>query len=82
MLTAVSTGGAVAYGISLWLILAIAPATVTALKGQWMLLIAGFVTVGIVWMIAAFRLARPNSWWSRRLYGPDKAGRAQRRYGV
>ena len=81
MLIAVSTGGAVAYGIGLWLILVIAPATVTGLKGQWALLAAGFLTIGFVWMIAAFRLARPDSWWSRRFYGPDKMVRAQHRYG-
>ena len=28
--------------------------------------------MGFVWWIAAFRLARPESWWARRLYGPKK----------
>ena len=82
MLIAISTGGALVYGIGLWLVLIIAPVTVTGLKGRWGLLAAGLLTVGIVWMIAALSLARPNSWWSRRFYGPDKLARAQRRYGT
>lgn len=56
------------------------PATVTALKGQWLLFAAGFLTVGTVWWIAGLRLARPGSWWDRRVYGPDKRRRAERRY--
>lgn len=80
-LLAVSTGLAVAYGIGLWVVLIVAPATVTALKGQWALFGAGWLTLGMVWWIAALRLARPGSWWSRRLYGPDKLARAQSRYG-
>ena len=32
---AVSKGVAIAYGIGLWVVLIVAPATITALKGQW-----------------------------------------------
>ena len=53
-----------------------------ALKGQWVLFAAGWLTVGLVWWIAAPRLARPGSWWSRHFYGPDKHARAQARYGA
>ena len=79
-LFAVSTGVAIAYGVSLWVVLIIGPATVTALKGQWRLFDAGFNTLGFVWWITAFRLARPESWWARRLYGPRKMARAEARY--
>jgi hypothetical protein len=78
---AVSTGLAIAYGIALWLALVVGPAAVTALKGQWLLFVAGLLTVGFVWWIAAFRLARPGSWWVRRFYDGDKLARAERRYG-
>jgi hypothetical protein len=79
-LLAASTGVAIAYGIGLWVMLIIGPATVTAVKGQWPLFDAGFNTVGFVWWIAAFRLARPESWWARHLYGPKKLARAEARY--
>lgn len=79
-LLAVSSGVAIAYGIGLWVVLLIGPATVTAVKGQWRLFDAGFNTVGFVWWIAAFRLARPESWWARHLYGPKKLARAEVRY--
>lgn len=78
---AVSTGVAIAYGVALFAVLIVGPATVTALKGQWLLFAAGFLTVGTVWWIAALRLARPGSWWDRRVYGPDKHRRAASRYG-
>jgi hypothetical protein len=64
-LFAVSRSVAIAYGIALWVVLIIGPATVTALKGQWRLFDAGFNTVGFVWWISAFRLARPESFWAR-----------------
>jgi hypothetical protein len=53
-----------------------------ALKGQWALFVAGWLTLGMVWWIAALRLARPRSWWSRHVYGPDKLARAESRYGA
>lgn len=81
-LLAVSTGVAIAYGIGLWIVLIVGPMTITALKGQWFLFVAGWLTLGMVWWITALRLARPRSWWSRRFYGPDKLARAQSRYGA
>jgi hypothetical protein len=80
-LLAVSTGVAIAYGIGLWVVLIVGPLTVTALKGQWALFAAGWITVGVVWWIAALRLARPRSWWASHFYGEDKLARAQDRYG-
>jgi hypothetical protein len=79
-LLAVSTGVAIAYGIGLWVVLIIGPATVTALKRQWVLFAAGWITLGMVWWIAALRLGRPESWWARHLYGPKKLARAKARY--
>jgi hypothetical protein len=34
----------------------------------------------MVWWIAALRLARPESWWARHLYGLKKLARAKARY--
>jgi hypothetical protein len=79
---AVSTAMAIAYAAVLWIVFIIAPLTVTALKRQWLLFAAGWLTVGIVWWIASLRLARPESWWARRFYGPDKLSRAEARYGT
>jgi hypothetical protein len=79
-LLAVSTGVAVAYGVALLVALIVAPATITALKGQWLLFAAGWLALGMVWWIAAMRLARPRSWWARHRYGPDKLARAMARY--
>jgi hypothetical protein len=60
--------------------LVLVPAIVTALKGQWLLLAAGVLLLGFVWLIAAFRLARPNSYWARHFYSPEKLERARARY--
>jgi hypothetical protein len=79
---AVSNAVAIAYGIGLAVLLIIAPLTITALKGQWAFFVAGWITIGVVWWIAALRLARPRSWWARHLYGPDKLARANDRYGA
>jgi hypothetical protein len=73
---------AVVYTVALFAVLIVAPLLVTALKRQWLLFAAGWLTIGLVWWIASLRLARPDSWWARRFYGPDKLARAQRRYGT
>jgi hypothetical protein len=67
------------YLIALWT-LCLAPAVLTALKGHVALFLAGFLTIGVVWLIAAFRLAKPNSPWARRWYDTGKMRRSQERY--
>ncbi len=79
MLTAVTTTQ-VLIAVGLWLFLLV-PGVVTALKGQWLLLAVGLLVGGIVWMIVAFRLARPNSFWARHFYDETKRERSQARYG-
>jgi len=71
---------ALVYTIALFALLFVIPVTVTALKGQWLLFAAGWLTIGVVWWIAALRLARPSSWWARHAYGPNKLARARSRY--
>jgi len=80
----VSWVGAVSAGefvlvLVVWAVV-LTPAAVTALKGHLALFVAGFLLLGLVWLIAAVRLARPNSFWARRFYGPEKLERSQSRY--
>jgi hypothetical protein len=56
------------------------PAGITCSKGRWVAFVLGFLLVGIIWWVAACRLARPSSWWARRFYGPEKMQRALNRF--
>jgi hypothetical protein len=56
------------------------PAAITWSKGQRAAFFLGFLLLGMVWVIAACRLARPSSWWARRFYGPEKMQRALNRF--
>jgi len=55
-------------------------AGVTVAKGHVALFFAGLLTIGLVWLIAAPRLAKPNSPWANRFYGSEKLERSRRRY--
>jgi len=57
------------------------PAGITWSKGQHTAFFLGFLLLGMVWVVAACRLARPSSWWARRFYGPEKMKRAEVRFG-
>ncbi|GAB3430414.1 hypothetical protein [Flindersiella endophytica] len=52
---------------------------ITALKGRSELLVIG-VFFHPVWWVGAFLLAKPNSWWARKLYDGEKLAQSQRRY--
>jgi hypothetical protein len=56
------------------------PITVAELKDQRFLASFGWWTFGGDLVIGAFRLARPESWWARHLYGRRKKARAEDRY--
>lgn len=56
------------------------PAGITWSKGQRAAFWLGFLVIGLIWLVAALRLARPDSWWAHRFYGPQKMERARRRY--
>ncbi len=71
----------VVIAVGLWL-LVLVPGFVTAPKGQWLFLGVGLLVGGLVWLIVAFRLARPNSFWARRFYGEEKLRGSQARYGA
>lgn len=77
---ALTTGGAL-YVVVVYALLAVLPGAVTWLKGQRLIFVVGLLFGGILWIVSAFRLARPSSWWSKRYYGGRKLERAVRRYG-
>lgn len=56
------------------------PAGITWSKGHRVEFVLGFVLLGLVWWVAACRLARPGSWWARRFYGQKKMQRALNRF--
>jgi hypothetical protein len=56
------------------------PAGITWSKGQRAAFFLGVLLLGMVWVVAACRLARPSSWWARRFYGPEKMQRALDRF--
>lgn len=78
---AVSTGIQISYVVGLVVVLFLGPVTVAEMKGNSILVGAGWFTLGITWWIAAFRLAKPESWWARNFYGPRKLARAEARWG-
>jgi len=57
------------------------PAGITLSKGHRAAFVLGFLIMGMIWIVAACRLARPSSWWARRFYGPKKMQRAIDRFG-
>lgn len=54
-------------------------ATLTVLKGKHGMFVGGFL-LGVLWIVAAIRLAMPDSVWARTFYGPDKLGESVRRH--
>ena len=66
--------------LPLWLLLIVGPATVTLLKGQYIVFVLGWLMLGPVWSVACFRLAKPDSYWARHYYGAAKRARSQRRF--
>jgi len=56
------------------------PAGITWSKGRRVEFVLGFLLLGMIWIVAACRLARPSSWWARRFYGPEKMQRALDRF--
>jgi protein-S-isoprenylcysteine O-methyltransferase Ste14 len=57
------------------------PAGITWSKGHRVAFFLGFLIIGVVWYVAACRLAYPSSWWARHFYGPKKMNQAVARFG-
>jgi hypothetical protein len=66
--------------LSILILMVGVPAGITWSKGQRAAFFLGFLLLGMVWVVAACRLARPSSWWARRFYGPEKMQRALDRF--
>ena len=73
-----STTGAILFAVALLTLLIICP-IITAMKGK-----GGVFVLGIMfhpcWAFGAIRLAKPDSYWARRFYGPDKIRLARIRF--
>lgn len=54
---------------------------VCLLKGKLITGLLGMV-IPVIGPVGAIRLAKPESFWARRFYGPEKAQRAQQRFGA
>ena len=65
---------------ALVLVLYLSAGVVTLLKAKWGSLAVGLIGV-FVWIVAAFRLARPDSWWAGRFYDDERLERARARAG-
>ncbi len=59
---------------------------ICGLKGKPVLAVIGVFGVpagGSLWaLIGAIRIAKPNSWWARRYYGPKEMAIAVQRFGA
>ena len=60
----------------LWLPALVPAAVVTVLKGRLLLFFAGWLTLGVTWLVGALPLADPGSAWAKRFYGEDRLARA------
>ena len=57
------------------------PGAVTLLKGRSGMFAIGLLLAGgLVWMIVALRLAKPDSYWARWFYDEHKVARGRERY--
>ena len=63
-----------------YLAILVGTAAVCWLKGKRLWATIGFVTGWHV--IPAIRLAKPDSWWARKYYGPEKLKQANARFGL
>jgi hypothetical protein len=54
--------GPVIYAVAAFLLLLVLPGTITLLKGQRATFLVGILFAGIIWTVAALRLARPDSY--------------------
>ena len=54
-------------------------AVICAMKGKWVFFVLGWFS-GIFWMVGAWRLAKPTSFWAKRRYGDAEFAEAQLRF--
>jgi hypothetical protein len=68
--------------IAFLVVLVVAPAIATMLKGRWAYLLAGILLSPAAWWVASVRLAKPTSFWARHFYGWYKMERSTHRFSV
>ena len=76
---AVSDGVAAAYAMSFWMAV-IGTGVITLLKGRQVAFLLGLLTIGLAWIVAACRLAQPDSIWARQFYSDKRRARARARH--
>jgi hypothetical protein len=77
---AASNGFAEGYvAAAIWMAVILA-GVITWLKGHRLSFLLGIVTIGLTWVVAAFLLAKPESFWARHAYGERRRERARSRY--
>jgi hypothetical protein len=77
---AASNGAAGGYvAISVWTAV-IGTGVVTWLKGHRVAFVLGIFTIGLTWVVAAWLLAKPESFWARHAYDDEQRERARSRY--
>ncbi len=74
----VSEGGGARTGFFTEVLLNVAFAFITFLKGKPFLGTVGIIVPFVAW-VSAFRLAKPGSPWARRFYDPDRGSERRRR---
>jgi hypothetical protein len=62
--------------ITLWLLVLLPAAMITALKQRWLLFAVGWASLGAGWILGAVPLASPETWWAKKFYGEAKLARA------
>jgi hypothetical protein len=73
-----SSAGRFIFGVALITTL-LGLAAICAMKGKWVFFVLGWFS-GIFWIVGAWRIAKPNSFWARRRYGDVELTEAQLRF--
>jgi hypothetical protein len=76
---AASNGAAAAFSLAFWAAV-IGTGVITLLKGRQVAFVLGLLTIGFVWIVAACRLAQPDSIWARQFYSDKQRARARARH--
>jgi hypothetical protein len=76
---AAGNGAVAAYSTAFWMAV-LGTGVITLLKGRQVAFLLGVLTIGFAWIVAACRLAQPDSIWARHFYGDRQRARARARH--
>lgn len=68
--------------LALWAALWLVPAVISFMKGHYVEGALGFFAFPLFSWFGAIRLAKPDSVWALRRYGPEQLARSRQRYGT